>query len=509
MFVRKKINTSGSTSIQIIQKVGRINKLVQTVGSSTDETEIEKLYAQAQGLIPSLQKQQSFHFLDEEDASILNFTKTLSNANIKAVGAELIFGALFDHIGFNVVKDQLFKDLVLSRIIYQGSKLKLTEYLRRFEHRDISIQRIYRFLDKLNHKYKSQVEAIAFKHTKKVLGQITVVFYDMTTLYFEAGDEDDFRKIGFSKDGKFQNPQIMLGLLVGAKGYPIGYELFEGNTFEGKTLIPVFKKFQKKFELLKPIVIADSGLLSKANIASLKEKNYEYIIGARIKNDTDAIAQKIVASQLSEDGQSAVIKKDDGDNLVVTYSEKRAKNDAHNRKKGLLRLEKKVSSGKLTKDKINARGYNKYLTLKNEVNVVIDYDKYNADASWDGLKGYITNTSLSVDAVIENYSNLWHIEKAFRMSKSDLEIRPIYHFAKRRIEAHISISFVAYTIYKELERLLYKYNAPFSVKKARDIIRNIYQIEIELPNSKHKEKILLNMDDEQKLLLQIVQSQIG
>ena len=509
MFVRKKKNKSGSVSVQIIQKVGRRNKLIQTVGSSLDELTIEELFAEAKRLIPSLQKQQSFNFLNEEDESILNFTKTLSNANIKAVGAELIFGALFDSIGFNVIDDQLFKDLVLSRIIYQGSKLKLTEYLRRFEHRDVSIQRIYRFLDKLNHKYKSQAEAIAFKHTQKILGQITVVFYDMTTLYFEAGDEDDFRRIGFSKDGKFQNPQIMLGLLVGEKGYPIGYELFEGNTFEGKTLIPVLEKFQKKFDLVKPIIIADSGLLSRANIASLKEKNYQYIIGARIKNSTDEIAQKILNLKLCEDGQNTLIKKDDGDNLIITYTEKRAKKDAHNRKKGLTRLEKKVSSGKLSKDKINARGYNKYLTFKNEVNVAIDYDKYNADASWDGLKGYITNTSLSVDAVIENYSNLWHIEKAFRMSKSDLEIRPIYHFTKRRIEAHISISFVAYTVYKELERLLYKYEAPFSVQKARDIIRNMYQIEIELPNSKHKEKVLLNMDEEQQLLLQIVQSEIG
>ena len=509
MFVRKKKNKSGSISIQIIQKVGRTNKLVQTVGSSWDELTIEKLLTKAKRLIPSLQKQQSFHFLNDEDESILNFTKTLSNANIKAVGAELTFGALFDSIGFNVIHDQLFKDLVLSRIIYQGSKLKLTEYLRRFEHRDISIQRIYRFLDKLSHKYKSQVEAIAFKHTQKILGQITVVFYDMTTLYFEASDEDDFRRIGFSKDGKFQNPQIMLGLLVGEKGYPIGYELFEGNTFEGKTLLPILEKFQKKFDLVKPIIIADSGLLSRANITSLKEKNYQYIIGARIKNSTDEIAQKILNLKLCEDGHNALIKKDDGDNLIITYTEKRAKKDAHNRKKGLTRLEKKVSSGKLSKDKINARGYNKYLTLKNEVNVAIDYDKYNADASWDGLKGYITNTSLSVDAVIESYSNLWHIEKAFRMSKSDLEIRPIYHFTKRRIEAHISISFVAYTVYKELERLLYKYEAPFSVQKARDIIKNIYQIEIELPNSKHKEKVLLNMDEEQQLLLQIVQSEIG
>ena len=509
MFVRKKKNKSGSISVQIIEKVGRINKLVQTVGSSKDETEINELFIQAKQLIPSLQKQKTFSFMDKEDETILNFTKSLSNTNITAVGAELIFGTIFDNIGFNVVQDKLFKDLVISRIIYQGSKLKLTEYLSRFEHRKISVQRIYRFLDKLNRKYKNQVEEIAFNHTKKILGQISVVFYDMTTLYFEAQDEDDFRKIGFSKDGKFQDPQIMLGLLVGEKGYPIGYELFEGNTYEGKTLIPILEKFQKKFNLVKPIIVADSGLLSKANIASLKEKNYEYIIGARIKNDTDEIAKKILDLNLCEDGQSATIKKENNDSLIITYTEKRAKKDAHNRKKGLTRLEKRVSSGKLTKDKINARGYNKYLTLKNEVNVEIDYAKFEADAKWDGLKGYITNTNLSADAIVDSYSNLWHIEKAFRMSKSDLQIRPIYHFAKRRIEAHISISFVAYTLYKELERLLYKYEAPFSVKTARDIVKNMYQIEIVLPNSKQRKKILLNMDDEQQLLLKIIHSEFG
>jgi len=509
MFVRKKKNKSGSISVQIIEKVGRNNKLIQTVGSSKDESEINDLFIQANQLIPSLQKQQTFNFMNEEDESILNFTKSLSNTNITAVGAEIIFGTIFDNIGFNIVKDKLFKDLVISRIIYQGSKLKLTEYLRRYEHRDISVQRIYRFLDKLNKKYKTEIEEVAFKHTKKILGQISVLFYDMTTLYFEAQDEDDFRKIGFSKDGKFQDPQIMLGLLVGEKGYPIGYELFDGNTYEGKTLIPVLEKFQKKFKLVKPIIVADSGLLSKANIASLKEKGYEYIIGARIKNDTDEIAKKILDLKLCVDGQSATIKKENSDSLIITYTEKRAKKDVHNRKKGLARLEKKISSGKLTKDKINARGYNKYLTLKNEVNVEIDYMKFEADAAWDGLKGYITNTSLSADAVIDGYSNLWHIEKAFRMSKSDLQIRPIYHFTKRRIEAHISISFVAYTIYKELERLLYKYEAPFSVKTARDIVKNMYQIDIELPNSKHREKILLNMDKEQLFLLNIIQNEFG
>ena len=509
MFVRKKKNKSGSISVQVIQKVGRKNTLVKTVGSSSDLDKIEALYLQAQKLILELQHQSTFNFLSNNDETILTFTKTLTNTNITTIGAELVVGRLFNAIGFDVIDNTLFKDLVISRIIYQGSKLKLVDYLRRYEHREISVQRIYRFLDKLNSKYKSAVEEISFTHTKKILGEITVVFYDMTTLYFEAQDEDDFRKIGFSKDGKFQDPQIMLGLLVGEKGYPVGYELFDGNIFEGHTLIPVLEKFQEKFNLVKPIIVADSGLLSKANIAKLKEKNYHYIIGARIKNDKEDMAKKILGLQLHKDGQTASLQKENGDTLIISYTEKRAKKDAHNRKKGLTRLEKKVKSGKLSKDKINARGYNKYLTLKNEVHVEIDYDKFEADAAWDGLKGYITYTTLSTDAVIDSYSNLWHIEKAFRMSKSDLQIRPIYHYTKRRIEAHISISFVAYTIYKELERLLYKYDAPFSVKTATDIVKTIYQLEIMLPDSKHKEKILLNMDEEQQLLLNIIQHELG
>jgi len=126
------------------------------------------------------------------------------------------------------------------------------------------------------------VERITYNHTRKVLKTISVVFYDMTTLYFEAEDEDDLRKIGFSKDGKFQKPQIMLGLLVGEGGFPIGYDIFKGNTSEGKTLMPVLQAIQKKYQFGKPIVVADAALLSKDNLETLAEKNYTFIIGGRI-----------------------------------------------------------------------------------------------------------------------------------------------------------------------------------------------------------------------------------
>jgi transposase len=349
-----------------------------------------------------------------------------------------------------------------------------------------------------------QVEQIAYIHTLKVLqGNISIVFYDMTTLYFEASDEDDLRKTGFSKDGKHQNPQIYIGLLVGLGGYSIGYDIFEGNIYEGHTLIPFIEKISLKFKLNKPIVVADAGLLSNDNIKALESKEYEYIIGARLKNEQEKIKEQILKADFT-DGATISFNRQKHTRLIVNYSTKRATKDAYNRKRGLNRLEKHVKAGKLTKSSINNKGYNKYLKLTGEVSIEIDYEKYNNDNVWDGLKGYITNTKLDDKQVLENYKNLWHIERAFRMSKTDLRIRPIYHRLRKRIEAHICISFTAYCIYKELERILYEAKSTLSLRKAAELTHNIYQITYTLPESKHTKTRLLNMDIGQAGLCKII-----
>lgn len=503
MFLRKLKNRSGSISVQIISKVGGKYKVVKTIGCGKTEQEVQKLYYLGKQELERLTMQSKL-FVSENDTLVNDIFSSLSNSSIRVIGPELIFGKLFDKIGFNQVKEDLFRHLVISRLAFPLSKLKTTDYLYRYQGISIDISAIYRFLDKLNDKLKSQVEQIAYEHTKQVLeGKISVVFYDMTTLYFEASDEDDLRKTGFSKDGKHSNPQIFLGLLVGLGGYAIGYDIFEGNTYEGHTLIPFLESISKKFNLEKPIVVADSGLLSKDNIEALEKENYQYILGARIKNETTAIKEKILESKL-KDGQIKSIKKNDVSRIIIGYSDKRARKDSHNRERGLKRLEKRIKSGKLTKSSINNRGYNKYLKLEGEVTVEIDYDKYNKDDKWDGLKGYITNSKLSGKKIIENYSNLWHIEKAFRMSKTDLRIRPIYHRLKHRIEAHICISFTAYSIYKELERLLYKEKSTLSLKRASELTHNMYQITYVLPESKHTKTRLLKMDDDQAELFQII-----
>lgn len=506
MFVRKKKNKSGSISVQIIDKSTGY-RVVQTVGSAKEEQEIIRLRQKAEQIIRTSNGKQPdfFDVKSKESEAIGNFLKDLSNAQVQTVGPESIFGTLFEKIGFNAINEELFKHLVITRLVYPVSKLKTVDYLQRYQGIVTDPSTIYRFLDKLREDYKARVEEIAFEYTRRTLKHITVVFYDMTTLYFESEDEDDLRKIGFSKDGKFQKPQIMLGLLVGQNGYPIGYDIFEGNIFEGKTLLPTLSKIRKKFDFENPIVVADAGLLSKNNINKLKNKGYKFIIGGRIKNESAKIQKQILnAASGLKNGESIVVKKEDGTKLIVSYSDSRRKKDCYNRQKGLKKLRQRVTSGKLRKEHINNRGYNKFLTLTGVIEVTIDEKKVNDAAVWDGLKGYITNSSLSPKNIIENYRHLWQIEKAFRISKTDLRVRPIHHYRRKRIESHICIAFVAYTIYKELERLLEKHKAGFSVKRAIELTHNMYQITCKMPDSIESQCFMLKMDPEQKKLYEIV-----
>lgn len=501
MFIRKKKNKSGTVSVQIIDKSAGY-KVVKTIGSSINGDEISNLVKKARRFIYTNQGNQAvFSFETKTNQAIKQFLRQLSNGQIRVIGPELILGTLFDRIGFNVIKEDLFRHIVVARLAYPTSKLKTVDYLYRYQGVKADIDSVYRFLDALNDRYKDTVERIAFEYSKNILGSIVVVFYDMTTLYFESEDEDDLRKIGFSKDGKFQNPQIMLGLLVGENGYPLGYDIFEGNTFEGHTLLPVIEKMCQKYGFSKPIVVADAALLSKDNIEYLAAEGYQFIIGARIKNESDVIKQQILTKAKNTAGREGFdITLSDSTRLIVTYSEQRYKKDAHNRERGLVKLRQRIKSGRLTKDSINNRGYNKFLTLNGNIKVTINEEKIKEDSLWDGLKGFVTNTTLPIEKVVTNYRHLWQIEKAFRISKTDLRIRPVYHYRRKRIEAHICIAFVAYTIYKELERLLSQKKIAFSPKRAIELTHTMYSLEYRLPDEDQIEKIILKMDIEQKEL---------
>lgn len=498
MFVRSKKNKSGVISVQVIDKSTGKYKLVKTIGSSSEASEIQKLIKHANQWIKDYTGVVELDFFDELKTThqILDGIEKLT-----VKGTELLLGKLFLEIGFSKIKDELFRELVIARLCYPTSKLGTTNYLYKYQNKQVDVQTVYRYLDKLYNKQKEQVQSISYQHTLTILNNsISIVFYDVTTLYFEVDKEDELRKTGFSKDGKHQHPQIVLGLLVSVEGYPLAYEIFEGNKFEGHTMLPVINTFKNKYKLDKLVIIADSGLLSNDNITELQTKGYEYILGARIKNEKHDIKSKVLALKLAN-GQSEIIQKDEATRLIVSYSEARAKKDGANRTKGLKKLEKQVNNGKLTKASISNRGYNKYLKVEGSVSVSIDEEKVKADGKWDGLKGYLTNTVLTKDLIIENYSQLWKIEKAFRITKTDLKIRPIYHFKSRRIEAHICISFAAYKIYKELERQLKEKQSPLSPEKAIDIAKTIYSITLTTPTTKEQVTKTLILNEEQKNLI--------
>jgi transposase len=353
-------------------------------------------------------------------------------------------------------------------------------------------------MDKLNKEQKDKVQQISYNHTAKILTSgIKAVFYDVTTVYFEVDNEDELRKTGFSKEGKHQHPQIVLGLLVSEGGYPLAYDIFEGSKFEGHTMIPVLEVFKDKYKLQNLVVVADSGLLSNDNIAQLVSNGYEFILGARIKAESEQV-KKALANLELKNGESTIVPKGDL-SLIVTYSEDRAKKDRHNREKGIKRLEKLLKSGKLNKSAINNKGYNKFLKMEGDVELEIDSQKIEQDKKWDGLKGYLTNSSLSKDDILKNYQQLWQIEKAFRIAKTDLKIRPIYHYKKRRIEAHICLNFVAYKVYKELERQLKEKKSTLSPEKVIEIIQNIYEISFQSPHNEIINHVLI-LTEEQRMV---------
>ena len=359
MFIRKKPNKSGTVSVQVVQKTkSRKQRVLKSLGSAhpSDTAAMEKLMQQASSFIQEMEGPSLPHIYEEEDV-IDGFVSSLSNAQVQVAGPELVFGTLYDRIGYGTIQNSMFRNIVICRLFNPGSKLKTVDYLERYLHVSYSVDQIYRFLDNLCYRkeeeekgsdeskpesadggrrvriqaslrkpkpadFKTRVEDIAYSYTKKMVGDgISVCFYDMTTLYFEAAEEDDLRKCGFSKDGKHSCPQIFLGLLVASGGNPIGYEIYEGNISEGHTMIPLIRKLASRFGFDKPIVVADAGLLSKANIEELTKDGYQYIIGARPKSESDKVKEQILSLDMKY-GDVMEIEKDGGVRLVLSCTEK-------------------------------------------------------------------------------------------------------------------------------------------------------------------------------------------
>lgn len=460
-------------------------KEVKNFGVAKTEAEADCLYAKATEWIRRFGGQQEINFARNGiiEQEIIESERILNNISAVVLnGPQQILNQVYDLIGFNRIKDDVLRHLVIARICQPQSKSATADYLKSYFHEDISLDRIYRYMDKLYYRQREQVQQISVEHTRKILGgNIGLMFYDVTSLYFETGLQDELRTNGFSKDGKTAESQIILGLLVSTDGYPLSYSIFNGAQYEGRTMIPIIDDFIRRFDIRDFVVVADSGLLNKTNVELLRQAGYRYILGARIKKESAGVMEWIL-SQEKGDGTYHEYTRKNGERLIIGYSEQRAKKDAHNREKGIERLRKAYGSGVLTKASINRRGYNKFLTISKDVQVVINEQEIENDSKWDGLKGYVTNTELDAEQVVSQYHSLWYVERAFRVAKSNLEARPIFHFTEKRIEAHICICFIAYKVYKELQRIIALHGGiNLSVDKVIEIAKTIPTIKLSLP----------------------------
>ena len=485
MFVRKKRNPSGVVSIQVIDKSGGRYKVFKTIGSSSDEQEIVSLYLQGKKWIAAHCGIRDMFSEAEQQREEKQATEYLLNnvENILLNGTQLILNEVFRLVGFDAINDNILKHLVTARLCQPASKAGTVDYLKSYFDEDLELHKIYRYLDRLHNTLQDKIQQVSVAHTRKILGgRIGLVFYDVTTLYFESDQTDDLRERGFSKDGKHAHPQVVLGLLVSRDGYPLSYSLFNGSQYEGRTMLPIVEDFVKRFNLDDFVIVADSALMNKTNISLLESGNYKYIIGASIKNEAEEVKQWIFSLPKME-GSFYELGKLPKSRLIVGYSEKRAKKDKYNREKGVRRLRVAYRSGTITKEHVNKRGYNKFLDISDNVKVTINQDKIREDEKWDGLKGYLTNTDLPAKEVYEQYCGLWVIERAYRVTKGTLEMRPMFHFTAKRIETHVCICFVAYKVYKELERILKLSGINLSVDKVLDIAKTITTLKVKLPAS--------------------------
>lgn len=512
MFVRKKRNRSGTTSVSVVFKRAGSFKEVHHVGSSADPDEIQRMYNEGcewiaryggQQLIDFDEKRRAEQVLAMETAhTIAGVRDALSLVERTTLDApQTILNRVYDRIGFNAIEDKILRHLVIARVCQPMGKTATVEYLKSYFDEDVHLYDIYRYMDKLHNTQQEKIQQISVSHTMGVLGGcIGLMFYDVTTLYFESAPDpsDELRQDGFSKDGKTAESQIVLGLLVSQDGYPLSYSVFNGKQYEGYTMIPIIDDFVQRFNLTDFIVVADSGLMSETSVSLLESAGYKYILGARIRSESPKTKNWLLGID-HVDGHCAEYEKRAGQRLIVSYSESRAKKNAHDREKGVARLQKAYAKGTLTKDKVNKRGYNKFLDISKDITVRINYEKIEEDARWDGLKGYITNTDLAPAEVIRQYQGLWVVERAFRIGKSNLEMRPMFHFTPKRIEAHICICFVAYKVYKELERTIRELGIGMSVDKVLFYAKTIPTIRFRLPNGDAYTERLYTMPQQEKI----------
>lgn len=442
--IREIKYSSNSVSIQVYKIENRKRKIIRHIGTAKNENERENLIQLAQDFIKKATKQLSI-FEKENTDNILNISQCKFLGIYYGFFYELLH-KLFIKIGFDKHKNNLLLDLVIIRLFEPASKLRSIELLEDYfgirYRRQCYYESAVKWID-----LKEKTEKIAVNFAKKYYGfSYDLLFYDVTTLYFETFEEDVLRKNGFSKDNKSQQPQILIGLMVSKEGFPIAYEVFPGNTFEGHTIIPMIKNFIDKYKIKDFTVVADAAMISNQNIELLSQNNINYIVGARLGNISNELFENIDKMVIREDSKTIRISQNKG-YLICNFSSVRYRKDKYE-------MEKQIQKAKQIIKNPSKNTKTKFTKIVGKNQLEINQKLINKTQKLLGIKGYYTNleeSSVSNNIIIDRYHELYKIEQNFRLAKSDLQTRPIFHFKEDPIKLHILICFMSLVVSKHIE----------------------------------------------------------
>ena len=442
MRIRIVPTASGKHAIQVVSKRAGVLTVHKHIGTYQNETERAILYQKAQAFIQA----------DSQQISFKDYLTSLSLEDIIITQSRPLFAydllsRCYDKLGFDQYPDPLIKDLVIARLYQPASKRGLQENIYESLGRYYSLRTIYRHVKQsLKNGIKESYQKALVNFARQDIGDmLQLVFYDVTTLYFDSQAKTTLKDFGFSKDHRSTDTQIVIGLVVNQQGFPLYFDVFSGNTFEGHTFVKVVKDIQTLLQAPELVVVADAAMLSQDNIDQMVAKEIGFVVGARLGNLPLGLIDQIQA-QLNKQNNHVAIFSYCNQRLICQYSTKRAAKDRSDRKRQIEKAQIFVQGP------ASISGRFRFVKKAKDLKYSINTELISKAEKLEGIKGYITNTTLDEQTVIDRYHDLWHIENSFRITKSDLEARPIYHRLDETIKAHMVLVFAGLAISKYIEQ---------------------------------------------------------
>lgn len=501
MFARTVRNAKGRTYLMIVENYWEHRRTRQRVLFNMGRLD----FLQATGQIDRITKSLEKFCLKTR---LVDLSKDISVEESFVYGSVYCLRALFERTSLKEIVEEIAASheqleipladvvfaLLVSRFVRPCSKLALRErWMERFYpdlvRQDVALHQIYRTLDLLAvHKEEIQKKLLYpdNQHSLFDAPKLELVFYDTTTLRFESVREDlgELRRFGYSKERRSDCTQVILGLMLDREGLPVGYELFPGSTYEGKTLPVVLTRLQESYHIQRLVFVADRGMVRSGNLEEIRKAGFEFIVGMKLWSMTKEDQQRILSLRTwdheTEDFKVVELSHPEG-RLIVTWSRERARRDEQVRTDLLKKLKARLEHEDDPSSLITHKGFKRYLKVVTQGKVAINERAIRAEAERDGLFGILTNATqeeLPAIEILKKYKELWKIEDAFGEIKGTLEARPMFHWTDKRIEGHMMTCFLAYYLEAYVTQQLRQAEAAFTAPAAFDALNQVRAIPV-------------------------------